>query len=245
MALKSTKKWKDRGWWVSVEIDQKPAARKNENRVRELLDQAQERYNLYLECGKTLNRGIFTAKADMQSLSRLLDQCRNWKETKIYANGHWLESGRIGRLQAQLKCAGTRAPCRSGERHEQLAFLGCHLSRVGFMNYSLASLKKGDRYWFSYLKSEKGDYRHAYLDKSRLAKDLEPYQWCPRFPAITSKIVARLPSAVSLKPVNNQLFWMPTGRKIRSTWMCRFPPVVPCSADHYRHWLERLLASPT
>jgi hypothetical protein len=240
--MKCTNKWKDRGWWVSVEIEKRTSARKKENLVRELLDRAQERYDLDLEGGKSLSRGIFTADADIQRLSKLLHLCKLWKGTKIYAKGNLLEIKKIGRLSGQLACAGTQAPCRSGDSHQQLAFLGCHQLRIGLLDYSLASLKKGDRYWFSYLKSEKGDYLHAALDKSELAKDLEPYQLCPLLPDVTETILEALPSRVSLRPINNRLFWVPTKRKIRTTWLCRFPPVIPCSAEHYRHWLEKLLA---
>ncbi len=226
-----------------MEIERRTSARKNENLVRELLDRAQERYDLDLDGGKILSRGIFTADADIQSLSKLLDLCKLWKGTKIYANGNLLETRKIGRLSGHLECAGARAPCRSGDRHQQLAFLGCHQLRIGLLNYSLASLKKGDRYWFSYLKSEDGDYLHAALDKSELAKDLEPYQLCLRFPDVTQTILEALPSSVSLRPINNRLFWVPAKRKIRSSWLCRYPLAVPCSAELYRLWLVELLDS--
>ncbi len=243
IALKEIIKWKDRGWWVSVEIEKRTSARKNENLVRELLDRAPERYDLDLEGRKTLNRGIFTADAEIQSLSKLLHLCKSWKGTKIYAKGNLLEMRKISRLSGQLDCAGTQAPCRSEDRHQQLAFLGCHQLGIGLLDYSLASLKKGDRYWFSYLKSEDGDYLHAALDKSELAKDIDLYQLCPRFPDATQTILEALPLRVSLRPINNRLFWVPTKRKIRTTWLSRFPPVIPCSAELYRLWLADLLDS--
>ncbi len=226
-----------------MEIAKRASAQKNENLVRELLDRAQERYDLDPEGGKTLSRGIFMVDADMQSLSILLDLCKLWKGTKIYAKGNLLETRKISRLSGQLECAGTQALCRFGDRHQQLAFLGCHQLRIGLLDYSLASLKNGDRYWFSYLKSEDSDYLQAALDKSKLAKDLEPYQLCPLFPDVTQTILEALPSAVSLRPINNRLFWVPTKRKIRTTWLCRFPLVVPCSAELYRLWLAELLDS--
>ena len=81
---------------------------------------------------------------------------------------------------------------------------------------------------------------HMMVSKT-LAKAMETSQLCPRFPAETPAIIAKLPSAVSLKPANNRLFWVPTKSKIRTRWLCRFPPVVPNSEVMYRKWIGHLL----
>ncbi len=235
-------KWKDRGWWVSVEIDRKPSARKNENRALALLDAAAERYDLRFESGKTVARGIFTRGADMLGLARLLELTNRWTGATVYANGNRLGTGDVHQVANLLKCAANWAGCRSGGMEQRLAYLGCHLEQIGLMNYSLASLKRGDRYWFSYLKSEMGANPPITLDKQALAKTMENSQrWCPLFPAKTQAIIGKLPSTVNLRPDNHCLFWVATRQKVHSRWLGRFPPVVPYSEEKYRSWIKLIL----
>ena len=237
--MKSRTKWKDRGWWVSVEIDRKAAGRKDEAHARDLLDGAQERYDLLLESGKTISRGIFTIKTEFQKLAELLELSNRWTGTVVYVNGDRLGMDDVRQLFGLLKCAGIYAGCRSESVEHRLAYLGCHLSRVGLMNYSLASLKNGARYWFSYFKSEKGSHLQFTLDKYALAKTMETSKLCPLFPAKASAIIEMLPSSANLRPMNSHLFWVPTKYKIRTHWLSRFPPVVPNSEVMYRQWMEK------
>jgi hypothetical protein len=235
------KEWKDRGWWVSVEIDRIPSGRKNEDRALALLDAAEERYDLRFESGKTVTRGIFTRRADMLGLARLLELTNRWTGTVIHANGNRLGTGDVHLVAKLLTCAANRAGCRSGGMEQSLAYLGCHLEKIGLMNYSLASLKKGDRYWFSYLKSERGSKPPIILDKHALARTMENSQWCPLFPAKTPAIIGKLPSTVNLRPDNHRLFWIATRQKIRTRWLSRFPPVVPYSEKMYQSWIKLIL----
>jgi len=234
-------KWKDRGWWVSVEIDRKPAGRKNEDHARGLLDQAQERYDLLLESGQTLSRGIFNRQADMWCLAGLLESVNSWTGTSIYSKGNLLGTAEVRHLTKLLKCAGDQAGCRSEDLGRRRAYLGCHLLQIGLMNYSLASLKKGARYWFSYLRSENGSLSTVRLDKYQLANTIAVSQLCPLFPADTPVLIEMLPSKVNLRPMNDHLFWVPTKQKIRTHWLSRFPPVVPNSEEMYRLWMKKLL----
>jgi hypothetical protein len=235
-------KWKDRDWWVSVDLDRMPSGRKNEGLALDLLARARERYDLLLESGKTVARGIFTGKVDLMSLSRLLEIAARWKGTIVYSNGNLLDTGVVNQLAKLLLCAANQPGCRSRHWEHRLAYLGCHLMRIGLVNYSLANLKKGSRYWFSYLKSEKGGFWHISLDKSALTKVFESTKLCPLFPEKTPALIEMLPSAVNLKPANNQLFWVPTKQKIRTSWLCRFPPVVPKSEIMYRQWIRLKLS---
>ncbi|CAB1074378.1 hypothetical protein JY97_15790 [Alkalispirochaeta odontotermitis] len=237
----STNKWKDRGWWVSVEIDRKPSGRKNEELALDLLANARDRYDLSLESGKILSRGIFTAEENMLGLANLLDIAKQWTGTIIYHKGDLLGTADVQHLGKHLKCAANQAGCRSGSLDQRLAYLGCHLVRIGLLNYSLAALKNGSRYWFSYLKSEKGNNLHVFLDKYALAKAMESSRLCPRFPDEASAIVDVLPPVVNLKPMNNHLFWVPTKYRFRTSWLCRYPPVVPNSEVMYRQWIKQLL----
>lgn len=238
---KNTKRWKDRGWWVSVEIDRKPRGRKHEDRARNLLASAQERYDLLLENGQTISRGIFTIETDFQKLAELLELSTRWTGTIVYVNGNRLGMEDVRELFRLLKCAADYAGCRSEIEDRRLAFLGCHLSHIGLLNYSLASLKNGARYWFSYLKPDKGSHLQALLDKDALAKIIESSKLCPLFPAKTSAIIEMLPSSVSLRPTNDSLYWVPTKNKIRTHWLSRFPPAVPNSEVMYRRWMETIL----
>jgi hypothetical protein len=240
--LKNTKKWKDRGWWMSVEIDRKSSGRKNESLALDLLGRACERYDLLYENGKTVSRGIFTREADMLGLAGLLELANRWTGTVIYSKGNRLGTGDVHQLTKLLNCAANQASCRSENRDQRLAYLGCHLLQIGLMNYSLASLKNGGRYWFSYLKSEKGGNPHTFLDKYALAKTMATSQLCPLFPSNTPAIIEMLPSAVNLRPKNNHMFWVPTRQRIRTSWLCRFPPVVPYSEAMYRQWMKKLFS---
>ena len=233
--------WKDRGWWVSVEIDRKPAARKHEDRVLFLLESSQERYDLLLESGKTITRGIFTLKTDLKNLAELLALSNCWTGTVVHVKGNRLGTRDVHQLAGLLNCAVNYAGCRSESLERRLAYLGCHLLRIGLMNYSLASLKSGERYWFSYFRSEMGSYLHAALNKYALAKTMESSKLCPLFPAETSAIIEKLPSSVNLRPMNNHIFWVPTKHKIHTHWLSRFPPVVPNSEVMYRQWVQKLL----
>ena len=237
----NTNRWKDRGWWVSVDVARKPSGRKNQELALNMLDNARERYDLLLEDGKMVSRGIFTSKDDMQCLARLLDIVNHWDGTIIYHRGNLLGTAEVRHLAGHLGCAANQASCRSVSLDQRLAYLGCHWRRIGLMNYSLASLKNGARYWFFYLRTEQGDYRRAFLDKQALAKAMEPSRLCPRFPAETAAVIDMLPTVVCLRPANNRLFWVPTKYKIRTRWLCRFPPVVPNSEVMYRKWIGHLL----
>ena len=224
-----------------MEIDRKPAARKDEDRVLVLLESAQERYDLLLESGKSITRGIFTLKTDLPNLAELLELSNRWTGTMVYVKGNSLGTGDVHQLAGLLKCAGNYAGCRSEILDRRLAYLGCHLLGIGLMNYSLVSLKRGERYWFSYIKFEKGSHLQAALDKYALAKTMESSKLCPLFPSKTSTIIEKLPSSVDLRPMNNHMFWVPTKQKIRTHWLSRFPPVVPNSEVMYRQWVEKLL----
>jgi hypothetical protein len=235
-------KWKDRGWWVSVDIDRKPSGRKKEDLALNLLGKARERYDLLLENGNTVSRGPFNAADDMRGLARLLAIANQWAGTIVYHRGNLLGTADAQHLSRLLTCAANQACCRTGSKDQRLAYLGCHRQRIGLMNYSLASMKKNDiRYWFAFLRREKKDYQHAFLDKSALPKAMEPARLCPRFPAQTPAIIEMLPAAVSLKPANKGLFWVPTRYKIRTRRLCRYPPVVPNSEVMYREWIGHLL----
>lgn len=236
--MKRMNKWKDRGWWVSVEIDRTSSGRKNEDLALDLLDSAWERYDLLLESGKTVSRGIFNDKDDLMSLSRLLETAARWKGTIVYSNGDMLGTSDVSQLAKLLLCAANQPGCRSRHWERRLAYLGCHLMQIGLVNYSLSNLKKGSKYWFSYLKSEKGGFSHISLDKSALTKAFESTKLCPLFPETTTAVIEMLPSLPNLKPMNNHLFWMPTKQKIRTSWLCRFPPVVPNSEKMYRQWIR-------
>ncbi|MEJ2168624.1 MAG: hypothetical protein P8X90_24185 [Desulfobacterales bacterium] len=238
---KNTKRWKDRGWWLAVEIDRRPAGRKDEDHARDLLDGAQERYDLLLESGKTVSRGIFTIKAELRKLAELLELSNRWTGTVVHANGNRLGTEHVHQLAGLLQCAGNQPGCRSESMDDRLAYLGCHRLRIGLMNYSLACLKRGRRYWFSYLRPEKGSHLQAVLDKNALAKIMEPSQLCPLFPKNTAALIEKLPSTVNLRPLNNHLFWVPTKYKIRTHWLSRFPPAVPNSEVMYRRWIKKLL----
>ena len=151
--VNNSTKWKDRGWWVSVEIDKRPSGRKNHKIALLLLDGAQERYDLILESGKTIARGIFTFETDMVCLTKLLEVAGQWRGTAVYVSGNKLDSSEVRQLIKLLKCASNHSYCRSRSREHRLAYLGCHLVQTGLLNYSLNSLKNGSRYWFSFFKA--------------------------------------------------------------------------------------------
>jgi hypothetical protein len=240
-AMAALQEWKDRGWWASVEINRRASGRKGEDRAFALLEAAAEHYHLRFSSGQTVTRGIFTRQAELQSLASLLELAGRWRGTVVHVKGNRLEAAAAQRAARFVKCAAHSAPCRSGGREQRGAYLGCHLARIGLLNYSLAALKGGQRYWFSYLKTGPGGKAPITLDKAALTQAVTNSGLCPLFPAQTTAVLARLPASVDLRPDNHRLFWVATRLRIRSGWLTRFPPVVPYSEKMYRTWIEAVL----
>jgi hypothetical protein len=236
-------KWKDRGWWVSVDIDRCASGKKNLSKALQLLDDAQERYDLILENGKTKARGIFNRQADLTGLSKLIEMAGLWRATAIYINGNEPKISEIRQLVRLLRCASQHAYCRSGSRERRLASVGCHLVRTGLLSYTLDALKKGTRYWFSYYSTEKENPRSFYLKRDALHKRVFISAACPFFPENTAKIMESLPGILDLSCREDNAIWIQTKYRVNTRWLSRFPPIVPKSEEVYKEWLSNLLYS--
>jgi hypothetical protein len=241
--VKNTTKWKDRGWWISVDIDKRPSGKKNHQNALLLLDGAQERYDLILENGKTKARGIFTRQADMFLLAKLLEVAGYWRGTAAYVNGNELGASEVRQLIKLLRCASNHSYCRSGIREHRLSYVGCHLIQTGLLYYSLNALKKGARYWFSFFRAEKENPRSLFLKRNALFKRVFISATCPLFPENTSPILESLPVSVNLSRREDNAIWIQTKYRINTRWLSRFPPIVPKSEEVYKDWLRDLLFS--
>jgi hypothetical protein len=241
--MKKTTKWKDRGWWVSVEIDKRPSGKKNHQDALRLLDGAQERYDLILENGKTNARGIFTRQADMFCLAKLVEVAGHWRGTAVYVNGNELGTSEVRQLIKLLRCASNHSYCRSGIREHRLSYVGCHLVNTGLLYYSLNALKKGARYWFSFFRAEKENPRMFFLKRDALFKKVLISATCPLFPEDTMTIVGSLPVTVNLNRKEDNAIWIQTKYRVNTRWLSRFPPIVPKSEEVYKKWLNNLLTT--
>ena len=236
-------KWKDRGWWVSVEIDKRPTGKKNHQKALRLLDGAQERYDLVMENGKTNARGIFTRQADMFNLAKLLEVAGHWRGTAVYVNGNELGTSEVRQLIKLLRCSSNHLYCRSGIQEHRLAYVGCHLTQTGLLHYRLNALKKGARYWFSFFRAEKENPRMFILKKAALFKRVFIAAACPLFPEDTMTIVESLPESVNLGRREDNAIWIQTKYRVNTRWLSRFPPIVPKNEKLYKDWLSDLLPS--
>jgi len=235
------KKWEERSWWVSVEFEKQRFGRKNFSKALELLGDGEERYDMILENGKTIARGIFSKDSNISNLAELLDVAGGWSGTVAHFNGRELDISMFSRLSKLLKCASSSAICRSENREMRYEFLGCHLLQIGLLNYSLKSLKKGGRYWFSFYKKEKDSKQCFILDKAALKKDSNVFALCPLFPENTNLLVDKLPLVVDLYAERDFSIWTSTKHRFRTRWTSRYPPIVPYSSKVYTRWMRRLL----
>jgi len=249
--------WKDRGWWVMVEILRGPGCRKNVERAIAFLDAAGERYDLVLENGQTASRGIFTSKEagdqkawlehkptssdDLLLLSALIGCAAELPGSKIFVRGDRLDAAGARVLARMLACVARDTPCRGEVRDERWSFLGCHLIGVGLLNYSLQALKAGDKFWFSFLRREAAFQAKWNLCKFELLDAFRTARLCPLFPQETGATIERLPAAIDLERESDRGLWVETGRMLRTRWLCRFPPVVPYSETKYQQWITSAL----
>jgi hypothetical protein len=226
--------WIDRGWWLSVEICKKPPGRKNRDHALELLKMAHERYDLLLESGKTIARGIFTVGSDLENLSKLLETVNRWTDRTVFIRGRKLSGREVTLVTNFLICAASSPPCQGESADLQMNYLGCHLMKIGFMNYSLAALKNGARYWFSFFKPDTGSARRFNLDKGKLKQSMKISELCPKYPANTHDLLDRLPAAISLNDKFQRQRWVLLKYRFRTSWPGRYPPIVPYSESIYR-----------
>jgi hypothetical protein len=235
--------WKNRGWWMSVEINKKPFGKKNHNDALILLETAQERYDLLLESGKTMARGIFTSQADMLGLARVLETVNRWSDTLVYCQGRRLGKRDVSQFTKFLLCAANSNSYQCEKAKKMLDYFGCPRMQIGLMNYSQASLKNGAQFWFSYYKPEKDSVRKFNLDKDKLANSMKVPELCPLFPQNTTAVLDWLPSCVNLDDDFQRQRWVLTKYRFRTRWLSRFPPLVPCSESTYRQWIKNLFVS--
>ena len=235
------KKLKEREWWVSVEFEKQRFGRKQFSKALELLGNGEERYDMIINNGRTIARGIFSKDSDISNLAGLLDVAGGWLGTVVYFNGRKLDVSMFSRLSKLLGCASHDAFCHSENREKRYEFLGCHLFQIGLLNYSLKSLKKGGRYWFSFYKKEKDSKQCFILDKAALKKDSGVSELCPLYPEKTKLLIHKLPLVVDLYAERNFSIWTTTKQRFRTRWTSRYPPVVPYSSKVYERWMRQLL----
>jgi hypothetical protein len=234
---------KDRGWWLTVEFERKAGGGKRYPEALELLGGAGERYDLIREDGRVVARGNYTPEADMGLLARLLALAGAWKGTAVYVRGREVTPADLAFLVKMLQCAGKDRGCRAAGGREDFACIGCRLPgvRVGLCSYSLAALHAGERYWFSYLKPDPQYGNLFILNRRALEKDVRLAADCPFSPADTAPLLGLLPDRINLGNTSDTEVWVPARLRIRSRWLCRFPPVVPRCENRYNETFERRL----
>ena len=230
---------KHRGWWISVEFDKLRKGRKHFHETLALLEGG-ERYDLILENGKTVARGIFDSEAELPDLIRLIDRVKGWSGAVIYCNGQELDTGGARKILKTLKCAAAHdPPCRSSNRLKRHLFLGCHLSRIGLLGFSHQTLMKQARYWFSFFTHE--SWRSYRLKKDALQEAVKSADFCPLFPDDAQTIIDRLPMILDLDQKRVLALWVRPKERYQTRWLSRFPPVVPRSEKTYEKEMRNLL----
>jgi len=228
---------------MSVEINKKQSGKRNHTNALILLETAQERYDLLLESGITMTRGIFTPYCDMLSLARLLETVNRWSDTVVYCQGRRLDRVDVSWFTKFLLCASNSSSSRCEKAKKNPDYFGCPRMKIGLMNYCLASFKNGAQYWFSYFKPENDAAIRFYLDKNKLANSMKVPELCPLFPQNTTAVLDLLPSTVNLADNFQRQRWVLTKYRLRTRWLSRFPPLAPYSESIYRQWMNNLIGS--
>lgn len=236
-------KWIDRGWWLSVDINKNSSSRKYQGHALGLLEMAHEHYDLQMESGKTIVRGIFTAKSNLENIAKLLETVNRWTDRTVFIKGRKLSGSDMALAINCLICAASCPPCQIGPAGQQMNYLGCHLMKIGLMNYSLAALKNGARYWFSFFRPDTESARRFNLDKSELEQSMKIYELCPKHPPNTNDLLDRLPANVSLDDKLQRQRWVLLKYRFRTSWPGRYPPIVPYSESVYRSSMKTLVLS--
>jgi hypothetical protein len=205
------------------------------------LDSATERYDLVLEKGQTVARGIFLIGDEPALLSELLNLANESLNGKVFVRGEQLDRAGVKDLGNMLACVSKAPQCRSEAKDKRWSFLGCHLVGVRLMDYSLQALKEGGKFWFSFLRREAAFQAKWNLCKFELLDAFRTARLCPLFPQKTGAMIERLPVDIDLERESDRSLWVETGRMLRTRWLCRFPPVVPYSETKYRQWISSLL----
>lgn len=230
-------------WWLSVEFAKKTTRNKHYSEALGLLDSARERYDLLLDDGDALARGIFQKNEDLLGVERLITKAGGWKSTRVYINGKEIPNRSIGRLTKMLRCAGTRRCCQAESDAKKLRYLGCHIVKnpVGLLGFSLKALKQGQQFWFGYFESLAGSRKEFQLKREKLEKTVSRGRLCPYFPDTTSTIVQMLPPAINLANRQQAAGWLPLQARFKTRWQCRYPAVVPHSSRHYEKTMRKIL----
>jgi hypothetical protein len=224
-----------------VEVQRSPGSRKDIARALVLLDSASERYDLVLEKGQTVARGIFLNGDEPDLLSELLNQASASLNGKVFVRGEQLETPDVKALGKMLACASKKPPCRSENKNERWSFLGCHLVKIRLIDYSLQTLKGGGRFWFSFLRKDTTCQGKWTLGKFELLNAFWKARLCPLFPQETGAMIERLPEGIDLERKTERTLWVETGRMLGTRWLCRFPPVIPYSETKYRQWISSVI----
>jgi hypothetical protein len=205
------------------------------------MDSATERYDVVLEKGQTVARGIFLMGDEPALLSELLSHANQSLNGKVFVCGEQLDRAGMKDLANLLACVSKAPHCKSEVKDRRWAFLGCHLVGVRLMDYSLQALKAGGKSWFSFLRREAAFKAKWNLDKFKLLDAFRTARLCPLFPPETGALIERLPADIDLERESDRRLWVETGRMLRTRWLCRFPPVVPYSETKYRQWIGSVL----
>lgn len=235
----------DKTSWVSVEFENDSSNKRQYPEALGLLGAADERYDLVMADGRTVARGIFRIKDHAARLAVLTGIACRWKSTRVYVNGRLYNSSETDRLRGLLNCADQHRPCASTPRKMRLAFLGCHLEKIGFLAYTRERLEKGRVYWFSYYRCMPGHSRKFILDCASLRNQFCSRRCCPYFPPETDSLIDSLPGVIDLSTVRAINTWgLSKGRTPRRQTKL-LPQVVPYNEQRYRQFMRKLIDENT
>jgi hypothetical protein len=232
--------WKDRGWWLSVDIVKKRSSKKNYDEALSLLGLG-ERYDLILDNGKVIARGIFTRSNDLEQLANLLVMIEKWSGTEIYIKGTPIKRSKCWNLARILRCSAALPPCRHESTEKRFKYIGCHNTKypVCLLHY-MPNLNLKERYWFEFYEQVSNDrYSPYYLNKARLIRAVEAANeglsiYCPMFPFHSLSLIDSLPARIDFN--RGDARWWLQGRCKKKN-KDKKQTIIPRSPEIYRNWI--------
>jgi len=240
--------WKDRGWWMSVDIIRQRSAKKKYDEALDLQGLG-ERYDLILDNGKVLARGVFTPANDLNQLAKLLLMIEKWSGTEIHIRGKRIDCSKCWSMAQIFRCCAGMAPCQCESAEKHLTYIGCHKVKypISLLHY-LPNLNLKERYWFEFYEKARDDvYEPYYLDKKALKQAVESANdglslHCPRFPAQSLSLIDLLPVKVDFRRGDARWWRLERSRKKNRNQQQK-KIIVPRSPEIYRRWICQWLRS--
>jgi hypothetical protein len=222
----------DGKWLLTVDMLKKPSGNRNYGLVLSTLGLGKDRYDLRLENGDIIARGIFDNGVDLGLLANLIKTISGWNELKVHFNAQPLSSGSMRQLALVWHCASERRHCLTDQPDEETAYWGCHLAGIRLVGFDLKTLLYGEKYWFSFFVRSTENPDYFTLDKLQMQQAQRLAMACPHYPMGQEEILKKLPDSVYLAIRAQSRIWKLTPSKLKIG-----VPIIPRNSEQYHRWL--------